>query len=123
MVSYLTLILSNICLCCTDDCQTQDPTPSIVQNAVLLLVSQLSAIFQPPAKPKDRCVFHTQCTNKTHFNNCCYFCYELPYLTRGKRVISVEQVNCISSPSMRQALSNRHTNLGGAGKKGKKKKE
>lgn len=26
----------------------------------------------------------------------------------------MEQVNCISSPSIRQALSSRHTNLGGA---------
>jgi len=39
----------------------------------------------------------------------------LPYLIRGKGVVSVEQENWISSPSIRQALSSRLTNLGGAG--------
>lgn len=41
--------------------------------------------------------------------------FELLHLIRGRGVVSVEQVNCISSPSIRQALSSRDTNLGGAG--------
>lgn len=41
------------------------------------------------------------------------------YLIRGKGVVSVEQLNCISSPSIRQALSSRDKNLGGAGEKEK----
>lgn len=65
-------------------------------------------------------VFSTHTLNKSHFNNCGSLAYELPYLIRGKGVESVEQVNCTSSPSIRQALSNRHTNLGGAGEKERK---
>lgn len=40
---------------------------------------------------------------------------EVPYLTLGKGVVSVEQENWMSSPLMRQALSSRDMNLGGAG--------
>lgn len=106
---YLTLVLSNISLCGTDDCQTQDTTPSIVSNAVLFHVSQLSALFGPPAYPTDRFLqqVHTHITTTDVW-------LELLHLIRGNGVVSVEQENWMSSPLMRQALSSRDTNLGGA---------
>lgn len=118
-ILYLTLILSNICLCCSDDRQTQDSTASIIQDEVFLLVSQLSAVFQPPAKHQRwMCLTHND-KQKSCSNYCGYISSVLLYLICGKGAVRVEQVNCMSSPSIRQALSSRHTNLGGAG--GRKK--
>lgn len=113
-VSYLALVLSNVLLCCTDDSQTQDAAPGVIEDAVLLLVSQFSAIFKPPVHRRYP-LFQTQTDTATSP----IIFAGLLYLTRGKGVVSVEQVNCISSPSIRQALSSRHTNLGGAGQGGK----
>lgn len=47
-VSYLALVLSNVLLRCSNDSETQDAAPGVIQDAVLLLVSQFSAIFKPP---------------------------------------------------------------------------
>lgn len=113
-VSYLALVLSNVLLCCTDDSQTQDAAPHVIQDAVLLLVGQLSAIFKPPVDHSYP-LFQTQTDTATSL----IIFAGLLYLTRGKGMASVEQVNCMSSPSIRQPLSSRHTNLGGAGQGGK----
>lgn len=53
-VSHLTLVLPNVLLCCTDDGQTQDAAPGVIQDVVLLpvLVSQFSVIFEPPVDHK-----------------------------------------------------------------------
>lgn len=107
---YLTLVLPNISLCCTDDRQTQDTTPSIVYNAVLFHVNQLSTLLGPPAYRTDWFLQQVY----THVTTTDVW-LELPYLIRGKGVVSVEQENWMSSPLMRQALSSRDTNLGGAG--------
>lgn len=55
------------------------------------------------------------CNSFTHTCNNYRCLLELPYLIRGKGAVSVEQENWMSSPLMRQALSSRDTNLGGAG--------
>lgn len=53
----------------------------------------------------DELVFHLQLTE---------YCAARLYLIRGRGVVNVEQVNWMSSPSSRQALSRRLRNLGGA---------
>ena len=48
-MTYLTLIMSNVCLRWFRYGQSQDPTAGVIHYVVFLPISQLCAIFQPPA--------------------------------------------------------------------------